>query len=199
MGMLTRFRLHPIAVMADIQAMFHQVRVTQEDQDTLRFLWWPSTPAIQPINEDDPEVKKAVTFTTQIIIPQNPVDKLVVGISNWTRLIRILACFALIPEVHRRKIPFTGLLEAEHLQRAEENLVRHIQNQCYPEEIKAATQGRPIPSSSPLKRLRPVLHDGVLVVPGRLARANLPSHAKRPVILPSRHPVVESLVRHVHE
>ena len=32
-------------------------------------------------------------------------------------------------------------LEAEHLQRAEEFLVRHIQNQCYPKEIKAATQG----------------------------------------------------------
>ena len=160
---------------------------------------WPSAPTIRPINEDDPEVKKAVTFTTQIIIPRNPVDKLIVGISNWTRLIRILACFALIPEVHRRKIPFTGSLEAEHLQRAEEILVRHIQNQCYPEEIKAATQGRPIPSSSPLKRLRPVLHDGVLVVPSRLAHANLPSHAKRPVILPSRHPAVESLIRHVHE
>ena len=40
-GVLTRFRLHPIAVMADIQAMFHQVRVTRGDQDTLRFLWWP--------------------------------------------------------------------------------------------------------------------------------------------------------------
>ena len=159
---------------------------------------WPSASAVRPINEDDPKVKKAATFATRIVTPQNPVDKLIVGISNWTRLIRILACFALIPEVHRRKTPFTGSLEAEHLQRAEENLVRYIQNQCYPEEIKAATQGRPIPSSSPLKRL-PVLHDGVLVVPGRLAQAKLPSQAKRPVILRSRHPVIESLVRHVHE
>ena len=160
---------------------------------------WPSASAVRPINEDDPEVKKAATFATRIVTPQNPIDKLIVGISNWTRLIRILACFALIPEVRCRKTPFTGSLEAEHLQRAEENLVRYIQNQCYPEEIKAATQGRPIPSSSPLKRLRPVLHDGLLVVPGRLAHGKLPSQAKRPVILPSRHPVIESLVRHVHE
>ena len=160
---------------------------------------WPSAPTLRPISIDDPEVKKAVTFTTQVTIPRNPVNKLIVGISNWTRLIRILACFALIPDVHRRKILFTGSLEAEHLQRAEEFLVRHIQNQCYPKEIKATTQGRSIPSSSPLKRLRPVLHDGVLVLPGLLAHANLPSHAKRPAILPSRHPAVESLVRHVHE
>ena len=44
-----------------------------------------------------------------------------------------------------------------------------------------------------------MLHDGVLVVPRRLAHAKLPSHAKRPAILPSRYPAIESLVRHVHE
>ena len=71
-GVLMRFRLHPIAIMADIQAMFHQVRVTQEDQDTLRFLWWPSAPTLRSISEDDPEVKKAVTFTIQVTIPQKP-------------------------------------------------------------------------------------------------------------------------------
>ena len=130
---------------------------------------------------------------------KNPVDKLISGISNWTRLIRILACFTLIPEVHRTKVPFTGSLEAEHLQRAEEILIRHIQNQCYPEEIKAITRGRSIASSSPLARLRPVLQDGVLVVLGRLTYTGLPSHAKRPAILPACHPAVESLVRHVHE
>ena len=121
------------------------------------------------------------------------------NLTKWTRLIRILACFTLIPEVHRTKVPFTGSLEAEHLQRAEEILIRHIQNQSYPEEIKAITRGRSIASSSPLARLRPVLQDGVLVVPGRLTYTSLPSHAKRPAILPACHPAVESLVRHVRE
>ena len=101
--------------------------------------------------------------------------------------------------MHRTKVPFTGSLEAEHLQRAEEILIRHIQNQSYPEEIKAITRGRSIASSSPLARLRPVLQDGVLVVPGRLTYTSLPSHAKRPAILPACHPAVESLVRHVRE
>ena len=32
-GVLTHFCLHPVAIMADIQAMFHQVRVTLENQD----------------------------------------------------------------------------------------------------------------------------------------------------------------------
>ena len=38
-GTLLRFRTGPIAIAADIEAMFHQVRVSREDADSLRFLW----------------------------------------------------------------------------------------------------------------------------------------------------------------
>ncbi len=41
LGVLIRFRQEPIALMADIQAMFHQVKMSEEDVDLLRFLWWP--------------------------------------------------------------------------------------------------------------------------------------------------------------
>jgi len=41
MGVLLRFREEPIAVMGDIEAMFCQVRVPDDQRDCLRFLWWP--------------------------------------------------------------------------------------------------------------------------------------------------------------
>ena len=41
-GILSRFRLRKVALMADVEAMFHQVSVTPEDRDVLRFLWWPN-------------------------------------------------------------------------------------------------------------------------------------------------------------
>lgn len=41
LGVLTRFRQDHIAVMADIEAMFSQVRLRKEDKDLHRFLWWP--------------------------------------------------------------------------------------------------------------------------------------------------------------
>ncbi|KAL7827058.1 hypothetical protein SRHO_G00327760 [Serrasalmus rhombeus] len=41
LGVLMRFRQGHIALMADIQAMFHQVRVHRKHVDFLRFLWWP--------------------------------------------------------------------------------------------------------------------------------------------------------------
>ena len=39
-GELNRFRLEPVAFMADIQAMFYQVRVPEDQRSFLRFLWW---------------------------------------------------------------------------------------------------------------------------------------------------------------
>lgn len=40
-GVLTRFRKEEVAVMADIEAMYYQVKVHKEDTDLMRFLWWP--------------------------------------------------------------------------------------------------------------------------------------------------------------
>lgn len=40
-GVLTRFRKEEVAIMADIEAMYYQVKVPEEDTDLLRFLWWP--------------------------------------------------------------------------------------------------------------------------------------------------------------
>ena len=37
---LLRFREYPVALVADIEGMFNQVKVPPEDSDALRFLWW---------------------------------------------------------------------------------------------------------------------------------------------------------------
>ena len=39
LGVLCRFRKNPCAVMCDIEKMFHQFYVNEEDRDYLRFLW----------------------------------------------------------------------------------------------------------------------------------------------------------------
>ena len=40
-GVLTRFREESVALMSDVEAMFHQVKVRPDDRNALRFLWWP--------------------------------------------------------------------------------------------------------------------------------------------------------------
>ena len=47
-GVLMRFRLHQVALMADVEAMFHQVRVKVDEQGALRFLWWPQGNTNEP-------------------------------------------------------------------------------------------------------------------------------------------------------
>lgn len=39
-GVVGRFRKEPVVIMADVESMFHQVRVPAEDADLLRFLGW---------------------------------------------------------------------------------------------------------------------------------------------------------------
>lgn len=39
-GVLCRFREHPVAVMCDIEKMFHQFLVQENHRNYLRFLWW---------------------------------------------------------------------------------------------------------------------------------------------------------------
>ncbi|XP_071138741.1 uncharacterized protein [Mytilus edulis] len=42
LGVLIRFREEKVAILGDIEAMFHQVKVPPLDRDCLRFFWWPN-------------------------------------------------------------------------------------------------------------------------------------------------------------
>nr|XP_055045825.1 uncharacterized protein LOC129431793 [Misgurnus anguillicaudatus] len=50
-GILIRFRQHPIALMCDIEKMYHQFHVDETDRDFLRFLWWKDGNINQPACE----------------------------------------------------------------------------------------------------------------------------------------------------
>ena len=41
-GVLCRFRQKQVAIVANIQAMYHQVRVEPKDTGAFRFLWYPN-------------------------------------------------------------------------------------------------------------------------------------------------------------
>ena len=59
-GVLLRFRQGLIAFMADVESMYHQVKVTQKDRDVLRFLWF----------ENDDTKGRAITLrmTTLLLV-----------------------------------------------------------------------------------------------------------------------------------
>ena len=55
-GVLCRSRQEPVAVMCDIEGMFHQVQVNPEHQNFLRFFWWDS----HSIDSDPEEYRMTV-------------------------------------------------------------------------------------------------------------------------------------------
>jgi len=42
LGIIILFCQEPVAMVADVEGMFHQVRVAPDDCNALRFLWWPN-------------------------------------------------------------------------------------------------------------------------------------------------------------
>ncbi|XP_073725193.1 GTPase IMAP family member 8 [Misgurnus anguillicaudatus] len=50
-GVLNRLREEPVAMMADLESMFYQVKVPEEDEDLLHFLWWPNGNLNVPVEE----------------------------------------------------------------------------------------------------------------------------------------------------
>ena len=50
-GVLTRFRDGRHAITADIEEMFHQVKVPEQDRDVFRFFWWPNGDITVPPEE----------------------------------------------------------------------------------------------------------------------------------------------------
>ena len=43
LGVLMRFRLERVAIMADIESMFYQVKVPEHHRKFIRFFWWPES------------------------------------------------------------------------------------------------------------------------------------------------------------
>ena len=48
LGVLLRFRQYPVALVADIEGKFNQVKVPPGDADALRFLWWEDSNLERP-------------------------------------------------------------------------------------------------------------------------------------------------------
>ncbi|XP_064470007.1 uncharacterized protein LOC135384748 [Ornithodoros turicata] len=65
LSLLLNFRLHPIALVADVQKAFLQIAIRQEDRDALRFLWYSTPPTSdQPLPDVETWRMTRVTFGT---------------------------------------------------------------------------------------------------------------------------------------
>jgi hypothetical protein len=161
---------------------------------------WPRLLHLEELSPDNTEVKreKPVVFTASIATEESPLDKLIEGFSNWTRLLRAIACFLVLADIERGRAPLIRAVLPEHMKRAEEALIAHLQGRRYGKELKALRQNQRTATSSPLYRLGPRLKGRLIVVGGRLSRAPIAQAARSPVVVPP-HEATRALIRYVHE
>lgn len=75
-------------------------------------------------------------------------------------------------------------LTCEDLTKAETEIVKYAQKQGFQEDLEMLKEQQRVKKSSSLRKLNPVLQDGLMRVGGRLSRAALPDDSKQQVILP---------------
>ena len=160
---------------------------------------WPKS--IEPSTVGIPGLKEGVCLLNLVTC-----NHIYSRVSSFKRLTRLTAYFLrwrnLKAQRHRP-------LSLRELSDAERRLVAMMQRERFPEEIKfLATAREPgpgqikVPYRKPTKfdELNPFLDEHDLIrVGGRLTKSELIYNHKHPILLPSKHPITDLIIRECHE
>lgn len=154
---------------------------------------WPSqTPEITGLNLG---LKNPAL---QVFVANN--IKLFKRFSLFKKLTRVIADFMSFtnncPQFNMR---FTGPLTVNELKKAELAIIRMVQRETLPEEIKQLESTSAVHSSNKIHSVNPFLdNDQLMSVGGRFWNANINAEQKHPYVLASKHEVTHSILRKGH-
>ena len=164
---------------------------------------WPNNIEIPGLDDNDPELKRAVTMNVTIDGAPPLID--MTKFSSWKRIKRIMSWIYRFLRRCRTKhgewigyevVPKLLLLEVNA---GERFAVFLIQREVYGKELRALSEGNAVPSTSSLQRLMPFIDlHGIIRVGGRLKHAQIPYNAKHPIILPGTHHCTRLIIQDVH-
>nr|XP_054596974.1 uncharacterized protein LOC129163443 [Nothobranchius furzeri] len=174
---------------SDIQPQPHKYELMDPDGDA----------------EVRPQVETFYTCSSKTVLDTKRWERF----SSWKSLIRTVAnlihiadCFSL----QKTKKDCTGwhmcstAITCELMGKAENTIIKNVQQETYTEEIKCIGTKLNLPKHSSLIKLNPFIgNDGLLRVGGRIARSGLETKETNPIILPGTHHITTLLVRHQHE
>lgn len=159
---------------------------------------WPQQPADLGRTEALPEAR-----IVSLVVSTEPhvLDSLIHRFSSLETVKRVLAyVLRFTYNARRNKTKAVGALVSSETQNALLVLIKHAQDQAFPEEIERLQDGRPNLLSKGLRKLSPFLDDaGLLRVGGRLANASVAFEAKHPLLLPRQHRLTELLIESCHQ
>ena len=161
----------------------------------------------QELDICDPNVKKAITMTTNSELEQPYKDLIcqLKNISSWYHAKQIIAlcskfitlCCKILKE-DPKQVKFD--LSVNDIDTAEKIIIKAIQVKAFKQEILALCPGRMVSKTSVLLKLNPQIDsDGFLRVNGRLKYAKLPDEQRFPALLQKESHVTTLVIRHFHE
>ena len=115
--------------------------------------------------------------------------------SDWITLIRVIArCLRLSkPDLKNKE------LSVEEMNNASLMILKLVQEEAFPKEIKYLRQNKSVPASGQLSDLNPYIEDGLVRVGGRLRKSSLSLQVKHPIVLPKKGHVTNLIILHAHK
>ncbi|XP_026101642.1 uncharacterized protein LOC113072978 [Carassius auratus] len=163
-----------------------------------KFLWEsnlllsPSAPSELLVG--DPEVKTIQVFATEVKNYNDILSRLC-QFSSWTKILKVVARIKRLGSKQRQHSEYVTVKEIE---KAADEVIKIVQQQAFPQEIKMLQGKKDLPNSSSLFRLDPIWSEGLLCVGGRLNQSSLCHKVKHPVILPNSSHISKLIVSHFH-
>ena len=175
------------------------------------FLWkhdsmWPTQDELfGEIANDDPEVKREVRAAMSSLgTPGSPLLYYASRCSSWSLLVKVVAWLfrykndlLKASKGDKPRNDSLVLITLEEIQRAEGEILKHVQQQSFPEET--ANPKKQVKKSSRLYKLDPIFVDGLLRVGGRLRNSTLSPESKNQIILPRDDHVSRLIIYHHHK
>ncbi|XP_055714253.1 uncharacterized protein LOC129808500 [Phlebotomus papatasi] len=175
-------------------------------------IWWqgptwlanseinPQPVEFAQVNLEELEMRSSVV----LVSAQNSFWEITSHFSSYLKLIRCIAYWRrYVRNLHAkcRKIDgISGRLSPREVKEAETTLLRHIQAESYPEELKSLYSGNSVSRQSRILNLNPFIdNNGIMRVGGRISHASVSYEQKFPIILPQSHRVTEMIVREIHQ
>lgn len=157
--------------------------------------FWPLDKDTSSVSEDvEMEEKKQAFITVKASAPSILIT-LAQRFSSWSKLLHtivyILRMLKLLPTRESK------IMLASDLQEAESRMLKAIQLECFSQEINNINNNQLC--SSQFQKLNPFMHNGLILVGGRLSNSALGYDQKHQVLLPSKHHVTTLIVDYYHK
>ncbi|XP_051165958.1 uncharacterized protein LOC127284527 [Leptopilina boulardi] len=119
--------------------------------------------------------------------------------SSLSKLINVVAYCLRFLRKTKGQNQFPEQLTPDEISEAYNRIIFLIQRQEFPDEIRQLEKGEELTKRSKLRKLKPIIHEELLKVGGRIKKSLISSDKKQPILLPKTHPVTDLIIRDTHE